>query len=311
MNSVESLWSSLTVQPESSGTFRRVDERHPLDLFAGLDLDGRRVLMLVVDQPPIELPAPGLIEVDLTQRNDGRFNLLFRLGRPEYQELFGRLCQDLVESSRESNPQSGTSMLLLRLNRWKRLLESGPQRGLSEFQLRGLFGELWFLKTVAIPLVGSFAAIESWKGPQGAPQDFQLVEGLVEIKTTLPGSHRVSISSAEQLEHGDAPMQLGVLIVDPSQGISVPMLIEEIKILLRIHSASMELDLRLAEVGYDSRPDYDRSLFTVIGERYYVVDEDLPSLRVSALPIGILNVKYDLDLLQCGSYRSKYIHAAR
>lgn len=311
MNSVESLWSALSVEAESTGTFRRVDEGHPLDLFAGFDLDRGRVLMLVTDQAPIELPVPGLIEVSATQRNDERFNLLFRLGRPEYQELFGRLCQDLVESSRESTPQSGTSTLLLRLERWKRLLESGPQQGLSELQLRGLFGELWFLKIVAIPLVGSLAAVKSWKGPQGAPQDFQLIDGLVEIKTILPGGHRVSISSADQLERGDAPMQLGVLVVDPTQGISVPMLIEEIKVQLGNSPAIMELDLRLAELGYHPTPDYDHSLFTVIGERYYVIDGDFPLLRVSTLPLGILNVKYDLDLLQCGSYRSQYNHAAR
>ena len=310
MNSVEALWSALSAGPDSSGTFRRVDQDHPLDLYAGFDLDGRRVLMLVTDQAPIELPVPGLIEVSLTQRNDGRFNLLFRLGRPEYQELFGRLCQDLVESSRESDPQNGTSVLLLRLERWKRLLESGPQQGLSDLQLQGLFGELWFLGTVAIPLVGSLAAIQSWKGPLGAPQDFQLLDGLVEIKTILPGRHRVSISSAEQLEHGDAPMQLGVLVVDPAQGMSVPILVDEIKSQLGNSAAMMEFELRLAEAGYDSRPNYDRLQFTVINERYYVVDEGFPSLKVSALPSGISNVTYDLDLLQCGSYRSQYTHVA-
>lgn len=310
MNSVKALWSALSAGPDSSGTFRRVDEDHPLDLFAGFDLDGGRVLMLVTDQAPPELPVPGLIEVSLTQRNDGRFNLLFRLGRPEYQELFGRLCQDLVESSRDSDPRNGTSVLLLRLDRWKRLLESGPLQGLSDLQLRGLFGELWFLRTVAIPLVYPLAAVQSWKGPLGAPQDFQLLDGLVEIKTILPGGHRVSISSAEQLEHGDAPMQLGVLVVDPTQGISVPTLINEIRLQLDSPSTMTEFELRLAEVGYDSRPAYDRLQFTVTSERYYVVDESFPSLKVSTLPSGISNLTYDLDLLQCGSYRSQYTHVA-
>ena len=310
MNSVEALWSALSGGPDSNGTFRRVDEDHPLDLFAGFDLDGRRVLMLVTSQAPLELPAPGLIDVSLTRRNDGRFNLLFRLGRPEYEELFGRLCQDLVETSRGSNPENGTAVLLLRLDRWKRLLESGPRQGLTDDQLRGLFGELWFLNTVAIPKVGALGAIQAWKGPLGAPQDFQLFDGLIEIKTVLPGAHRVSISSAEQLEHGSAPMQLGVFAVDPSQGVSVPSLIEQIRLQMGGSSAAMEFDLRLAEMGYSVRPEHERPLFTVIGERYYVIDETFPSLRISKLPAGISNVTYDLDLLQCGSYRSQYTHVA-
>jgi hypothetical protein len=310
MNSVESLWSALSAGPDITGTFRRVDDAHPLDLFAGFDLDSRRVLMLITDKAPIELPIPGLIEVSLTQRNDGRFNLLFRLGRPEYEELFGRLCQDLIESSRESDPESGTSLLLLRLDRWKRLLESGPRRGLTEHQLQGLFGELWFLKTVAIPSVGAFAAVQAWKGPLGAPQDFQIFDGMIEIKTILAGAHWVSISSAEQLEHGNAPMQLGVFTVDATHGLSVPALIEQIRLQLESSSVATEFELRLAEMGYSVRQEHDRLLFTVINARYYVVDEDFPSLKVSTLPLGVSNVTYDLDLLQCGSYRSQYTHVA-
>jgi hypothetical protein len=230
MTSIEELWSRISGQLDSAGTFRLFDETHPLDLFAGVDLEGRRVLMLVADEAPPELPIAGIIEVGLTRRSDKRFNLVFRLGRPEYQELFGRLCQDLVETSRDSDKENGTERLLLRLERWRKLLESGPRQGLSEKQLRGLFGELWFLKSVAIPCVGPLAAVHAWKGPLGSPQDFQLFDGLIEVKTILPGSHRVAISSAEQLEHGDTPMQLAVFTVDATQGMSVVTLIEELRL---------------------------------------------------------------------------------
>ncbi len=310
MKSIEDLWLDMAVGPGISGTFRRFDETHSLDLFAGFDLDGRRVLMLVADHAPPELPEAGIIEVSLTRRSDGRYNLLFRLGRPEYQELFGRLCQDLIEISRDSRPEDGTAVLLLRLDRWKRLLESGPRKGLSDLQLRGLFGELWFLMTAAIPSVGSLAAVRAWKGPLGAPQDFQLFDGLVEIKTILPGAHKVSVSSAEQLEHGAAPMQLGVFIVDPTSGVSVPSLIEDIKVALAISSAVTEFDLRLAEMGYTARQEQERVLFSIVESRFYHVVEAFPSLTISTIPPGISGLTYDIDLLQCRSYGSQYTHVA-
>ena len=310
MTSIDDLWSRISQGPTATGVFRLFDESHPLDLFAGIDSEGRRVLMLIADEAPELLPAPGVIEVNLTQRSDGRFTLILRLARPEFHELFGRLCQDLVDTSRSSSKRNGTATLLLRLNRWRKLLEPGVERGLSDRQLRGLFGELSFLKTVAIPRVGPMTAVHGWNGPLGAPQDFQLGAGLVEIKTILPGAHVVSISSADQLEAGTTPLQLVVVTIDVSQGISPSALIKELrKELEGTPAAQAEFDLRLAEMGYTERPEYDQLHFAVQSIRYYPVTETFPRIVISGLPAGVSEVTYNLDLLQCGPYGSEYIHA--
>ncbi len=311
MNSVEELWSKIASEETPAGAFRLYDESHPLDLFVGIDPEGRRVLMLVVDQAPQDLPAAGVIEVTLNQRNDGKYSLLFRLARPEFHELFGRLCQDLVETSRTSDKQNGTARFLLRLSRWRKLLEPGPSQGLTDRQLRGLFGELWFLKTVAMKQFDHLTAVHGWNGPLGASQDFQLGEALVEIKTVLPGAHSVSISSADQLENGSAPLQLAVVMIDISQGISPVELVNQLRQeLVSTPVALTEFDIRLAELGYTDRPEYEQLHFAVQGIRYYPVTEAFPRIMLSLLPAGVSRVTYDLDLLQCGKYRSDYIHAA-
>lgn len=311
MNSIEELWSKISEQPTPAGAFRLFDDSHPLDLFAGIDPEGRRVLMLITDEAPQDLPAPGVIEVTLSQRGDGRFSLVFRLARSEFHELFGRLCQDLVETSRVSDKHNGTARLLLRLNRWRKLLEPGPSKGLSEEQLRGLFGELWFLKTVAIPQFGSLTAVFAWNGPLGAPQDFQLGDGLVEVKTLLPGAHTVSISSAEQLENGSTPLLLAAIVIDTSKGISPAALVADLRHQLEGEAvASAEFDLRLAEVGYSDRSESDHLQFTVQDIRYYPVKDPFPRITVSELPSGVSRVTYDLDLHKCGTYRSDFTYAA-
>jgi hypothetical protein len=310
-NSVEELWSKIAGEDAPAGAFRLYDESHPLDLFVGIDAESRRVLMLVVDQAPQDLPAPGVIDVTLNQRQDGNFSLLFRLAKPEFYELFGRLCQDLVETTRSCDRKNGTARLLLRLSRWRKLLEPGPSQGLTDPQLRGLFGELWFLKTVAMKQFDHLTAIHGWNGPLGAPQDFQLGNALVEIKTILPGAHSVSISSADQLENGGTPLQLAVVTIDISQGISPVELVRQLREELGSALVALtEFDIRLAELGYTDRPEYEQLHFAVQDIRYYPVTETFPRIMLSHLPSGISKVTYDIDLLQCGHHRSDYIHAA-
>jgi hypothetical protein len=102
MTRVEELWRDVAAEGTKSGVFRRVDDTHPLDLYAGIDVEGRHVLMLVSHQPPPAIPPPGAVEVLCNQRGDRDWAVIFRLGRPDLDELFGRLCQDLVDMSRSA-----------------------------------------------------------------------------------------------------------------------------------------------------------------------------------------------------------------
>jgi len=311
MTSIDDLWLEIAESPASVGAFRLMDAAHPLDLYGGIDHEGRRALMLVTESSPREIPAAGVIEVTLNQRHDGLFAILVRLSRPEFQTVFGRLCMDLIEGTRDSTRQNGAAVLLKRLNRWRRLLEAGPRQGLSDLELRGLFGELWFLKTVAIPRFGVSVAVKAWNGPLDAPQDFQLGNGLVEVKTILPGAHRISIASADQLENASNPLQLAVVVTDISKGVSVPELVADIRRDIEdAPTSAAEFDLRLAEAGYANRDDYALQRFTAEEIHYYPVGPDFPRIIASLLPHGISRVTYDLDLLKCGAYRSEYIDGA-
>jgi hypothetical protein len=311
MTLIETLWAAIAESSVSKGAFRLLDEAHPLDLYAGFDQDNCRVLMLVTQLPPEEIPATGAVEVTVNLRSDGNYAVLFRLARTELNELFGRLCQDLVDATRTAKKEDGAKALFQRLNRWRRLLEPG-RVGLSDSELRGLYGELWFLRTIAIPAYGAIDAINGWNGPRGAPQDFQLGSGLVEVKAILPGIHSVSISSAEQLENGASPLQLAVVSLHPSKELSLPGLIENIRQELEGSLGGLsEFELRLAEAGYADRPEYERIRFSVDQIRFYLVSEGFPRIMSSQIPSGISRLTYDLDLHKCGEYRSEYIHESR
>ena len=129
------------------------------------------------------------------QREHGEFAIILQLGRPEFDEVFGRLCQDLVDATRAAVPALGMEALLRRLGRWRKLLEVGERTTLSDIALRGLIGELWFLQRVALRRLGVDAAAQGWVGPLDAPQDFIVGQNVFEIKTCAPPASHVTIAS--------------------------------------------------------------------------------------------------------------------
>lgn len=310
MTRVEQLWQDISTQAGRPGLFQRVDEDHPLDLYAGIDYQGKRVLMLVTEIAPPSLPPPGVVEMACNQRTDQEFAVIFQLARPEYDEIFGRLCQDLVDATRDVLPRNGGDALIRRLSRWRKLLEVGQRTTLSDTALRGLIGELWFLRSVALDRVGVEAAVKGWLGPLDAPQDFVLGEAVVEIKTSSPGAQKVTITSLQQLDAGGAPLYLGVLCLAPADentndAFSAAQLVRWLRTAVETNAiASVEFELRLAEAGYADHEEYEAAWYRVTQARYFQVRDDFPRLIRAGTPAGVLDASYTIDLGACGAYES-------
>lgn len=308
MTRVDHIWGEISAQTTRSGLFRRIDESHPLDLYAGIDHQGKRVLLLVVHDIPPTIPPPGIVEVGCNQRGDAEWAIIVQLARPEFDELFGRLCQDLIDNTRDATPQNGGELLLQRLGRWRRLLEVGHRRVLSESELRGLIGELRFLQTVAVPQVGLEVAVKGWLGPLAAPHDFLLAPSVIEIKTCVPGSNEVVITSLQQLDAGDEILYLGAISLAPctsttTDAFTTAALVADIRRLMETsQTASTEFELRLAEAGYADDEAYTRVWYHVAGIRYFQVRDDFPRLVGALIPAGIREVTYSLDLRSCARF---------
>ena len=234
------------------------------------------------------------------------------MARPDFDELFGRLCQDLIDSTRESTPEHGGDVLLRRLGRWRRLLEVGHRRTLSEAELRGLIGELWFLHTVALPRVGADAAVKGWLGPLAAPHDFLLNASLVEIKTCVPGSHDVTIASLQQLDAVGEPLYLGVVCLAPAtnttpDAFTTAALVKGIRQGIETsQGATTEFELRLADAGYTDGEEYARGWYYISGVRYFHVLGDFPRLIRTSVPEGVREVTYVIDLRTCARFEVEF-----
>jgi len=298
---IEELWDAVRSQTAEPNVFRRVDEDHPLDLYAGIDHSGDRVLLLVTKAVPDEVPGAGTVTVGVQQREDAEWAVIIRLSRPELAELFGRLCQDLVDTTRSATTDAGAGLLLRRLQRWRRLLEPSQERSLSERELRGLLGELWVLDTLVLPRLGPWPGVQAWLGPLDAPQDFLLDGTLIEVKTVTPGASTIPISSVAQLD-ASSPLFVGVVTLSPATesttGAFTPaLLLGRVRSAIEAsEAATNEFALSLAETGYDENAAYARQWYAVLRTTYCRVDESFPRLTTKDIPTGVLNVVYEVSL---------------
>jgi hypothetical protein len=305
MTQVEEIWSEISLNSAIGGVFRRIDEEHPLDIYAGVDAVGKKLLMLVTRTPPPLIPPIGVLELVCNPRADGEWVVLLQLARTGLEEVFGRLCQDLVEHCRAVAPEEGSKELLKRLERWRRLLELDRGNLLSESELRGLIGELWYLLERLSPRVGIDSAVHAWQGPMGSPHDFVFSDCLTEVKTCVPGRSLISISSSDQLESAEATLNLCVigLATAPPHSVNaftITSLVDRVRDTLApgTHTRS-EFEFRLAEVSYTENNAYDALWFEVTSVRFFHITDGFPRILASSVPDGVSDLRYVVDLRKC------------
>lgn len=307
MSLIEALWRSLETGAEAGGA-RRVDEQHPSDLYAALNTRGLPGLILVTGTPIPEPPVFGSVETSLVRRSDGRWSLGLWLRAEPLRPLFARLCMDLIEASRALKPAAVPAFLLSRLMRWRRLLEAGDDGLLSPAELRGLFGELTILRHLLTQWpVGE--AVRAWVGPLGAHQDFVLSSTRIEVKTVQPGASTTRISSADQLDVADADLVLAVIALASATadgiGTTPATLVADLRALITDETTLLEFDSLLAAAGYREAEIYDQQFFRVDAVRFYSVGKAFPRITREALPSGVAEVVYDIQLALCEPFRTE------
>ena len=218
------------------------------------------------------------------------------------QDLFLAMCQTLITALYEiTDSATGLSIALAQIKRWKAFM-AGKKRGvLSMEEVRGLFGELAFLRQLLDHVSTQKDALTSWEGPESIQQDFILNNMAVEVKT-LSGRERnsIRISSEDQLDSLNERLFLKVFRIsempDSDRAASLNGLIRQIADILSDYSVLEMFYDKLAKVGYVELSEYDNPKVIVSEERLYGVGEAFPKLIRSELPDGVSDVRYGVDL---------------
>lgn len=301
INELQRKWDSIS---PNTGGFLLVSGDHPLSFHIGYY--GEQMCFMVLDTGKVEKTASSkAINSSCVEMDNGKYALRFLLNYPSLNELFVKLCWDLIDCSQNNLDPIAT--ILSRFNSWMRLLQKRGEGLLSPSAQKGLIGELLFLKELIVS-EGSIKALNSWVGPEGSDQDFICENSWNEIKATTIASTTVVISSLQQLDRNDNG-HLVVYFMDKTasngvQTLSLPEVVDDVKKLLPIGATDLFL-CKLAMCGYylKDRERYNEMRYRLSEKRVYSVEEGFPKLTRGNVPSEVHNAKYELDLLTIDRFR--------
>lgn len=282
--------------------YLRVSVEHPVDLFVGVE-DGHRALLLICDREPPAPPPLDVISSHTGRREDGRWAFVVRIEKADLGGLFAYLAENLVEATgRETDCHKAAIRLVERLKWWQRLLSRGRTGILGDRELRGLVGELLFLRDFAIPALGPRAAVEGWVGQLDASRDFHFASVDVEVKAVGSDASTIRISSAEQLQRADAPIVLAKTVLESVSGdaqgaFSVLQIVNDVRLKCEPDDdVAAALSQRLWAAGYADRDEYGKIHFVAKPPVFYEVVRNFPVLVPAVLPHGIVQCTYQIEI---------------
>jgi hypothetical protein len=298
---IEELWRSL--RASATVLHRRVDARHPLELYAEFDPPDRYGLVLFTAREPPEPLSLRSLHIDRGRRPDGLWWLRLSITGTAFHPVFAGLCRDIITTTRTNvTGDLAASVILSRVDRWRRLLE-GELRGMSNTELRGLIGELIVLELDVLPAHRASDALMAWNGPLGAAQDFTLPTGQrIEVKAIRGESTSCQIDGLDQLDAASDPLTLTVVRMDQTGAhaegaITATGLIDRLRYRLAEEPTALnEFESRLAAAGWHDHPDHRNFAILVVGIEHHAVDGDFPRLTRSLVPQGVLEAKYEITL---------------
>ena len=291
-------------------TYQRVNSTHLLDLYVGNDDTARWTLLLISEYPPMKVASSRMILVKSGRRSDKKWSLSFSLVDDSYRDMFVLFCEDIISSSAcIANKEKATRFVGKRYKEWREMLANAHDSLLSPEEIKGLLGEMYFLKVFLCTRYGAKEAALSWTGPRHLPQDYIIDDTWYEVKTVSSSRAEVTISSIEQLDCVK-PGELVVIRADKTSvtntdAVNLNTLYRELLAMLSDDDAREQFSTMLLHYGYYPRPEYEEEEYTfeIKATTRYAVSTDFPCIRRTNLPESITEAKYSLSLATIDSYR--------
>jgi hypothetical protein len=290
---------------QGTNLFTRISPLHIIDLFIGIDEQGRYAIKYrgnFIPEPRIKSVAG--IEINQYQNED--FNTLqFSMTDNDNKELFFTFCEDIIEATRVTSDKSRAYKTILnRYYSWKKMF-SAPKKMLSESEIMGLIGELLFLRDFLFEKYGKGEALNSWSGQELTHKDFSYNNQWYEVKAIHSGKTSVKISSLEQLQS----INDGELVIFSLEKMSSSFDGIKLNALALNILNSLELDAQkdtflgsILSRGFTFDEDYDELVYVSVSMVRYLVNSSFPKLTSDDVNEAILKVQYDLSLAILNDY---------
>lgn len=322
MTVTEHEWSELETPQGTSGWSRiRLYPESPLDIFLSVSHPERqRMLVLRADARSADhivrsvgrLPRAAGLEMSLSAVSRLEYELQVILTAADLREVFNPLVTDVADTaSAAPNAAAALSAAVNRFERWQDLLHAVSRNGLGSEARLGLYGELLLFRDHVLPALVQAEAVETWTGPTGANQDFQLPEAAIEVKaSTAKRPQSIHIASERQLDGTGTPaLLLALALLDERRGgtgESLNGMVDQIREQLTGPAERTRFDGRLIQAGYlpGQRDLYYEPRYTLRDLRFWRVRGGFPRLVESTLPEGVGNCTYHVSTSGLEPYRA-------
>lgn len=211
---------------------------------------------------------------------------------PSLHREFDQICLDILDEYSDDGPESGAAVAAQVVGRWRRLLRTVRNRGLSPEEKTGLFAELCVFRSLAAT---NRAAAENWTGPDKRPHDFEFASMSLEVKALGENADDVVVHGLGQLDEFEAK-PLYLILGDVRQDETGERLVDvaaEIESMLAVRNG---FRAKLNMVGIS---DEDESRYLLESLHLGRVTKDFPRLVVGDLvrgvPAGLSRVSYHVD----------------
>lgn len=175
----------------------------------------------------------------------------------------------------------------------------------------GLLGELFVFERLLLPRMDASSALAAWRGPLGAPKDFEIARVAIEAKTRRGGATpSLSISSESQLDEGGVDslflhvLELDEAPIGASQGVTLRDVAERIRqhLVTVATGACGVFESLLSAAGYRSEDDYSGYPWLEGASRIYLVSGGFPRITSSEIRPGVSNVRYSVAMASCEAF---------
>lgn len=295
---MNNLFDEILKQCKYSRAFKRISSVHPLDLYLGYNDLGKKTLALIIDEVPLDFQSTKLIEVKVASREDGKKAVGFSLIDDTETDIFFRFCEDIYESTKLVKPNDSIKVINNRWNRWINMFKNPHPLIMGEKEIRGLIGELVFLRDYMFNKYSIDRAITSWMGPNSSHKDFEVNNTWYEIKTCYQSSKSITVSSIEQLD-ANIDGHLCIIELEDSNKyvdgcLTLNKIISQITKMITNEIIKQDFLKKLTSVGYMFFEEYDNFIYYCKKINRYLVNDKFPRLKKENLPKEIATVSYEL-----------------
>lgn len=294
-------WLELRRQRPSVGLVRQpvLADGAPTGCWLAVDPAGDLCLLVPLKADPPPLP-PDLNGVSLRCLVASGELFLSLAAKFSHEGLFSALCAQILRAIVIQRRDPALASIAC-VKEWQRAFRP-VTRDLEPGVQVGLFGELWTMWRILIPVLGPGAA-HTWSGPLAERHDFVGPGCHIEVKTTRRDAERHEISRLDQLRAPDGKQLLLVSVrVEESIAGQETLATKRAEILELLASDAEATDLfeeKMRRIGWHNGLVQSGSLlrFSLRGVSVFQVSGDFPRLPDDYQPPkGVSGIRYTIDV---------------